>query len=217
MSLLSRVGSAADPIRVAVLASGSGSNLQALLDTSVGQGVAWRVVVVVVNVEGVKAADRARAAGVEVVELPHRGLPREIHEAQVAAALSERQIELVVLAGYMRVLTASFVEGYPDRIINVHPALLPSFPGLHGAKQALDFGCRVAGCTVHIVDAGVDTGAILAQAAVEVMDDDDEAALQRRIQIQEHRLLPAVVGDVAAGLLERQGSRVRRVTPAPKR
>ncbi len=183
MSLLSRVGSAADPIRVAVLASGSGSNLQALLDTSVGQGVAWRVVVVVVNVEGVKAADRARAAGVEVVELPHRGLPREIHEAQVAAALSERQIELVVLAGYMRVLTASFVEG----------------------------------CTEHIVDAGVGAAAARAPAAVEVMDDDDEAALQRRIQIQEHRLLPAVVGDVAAGLLERQGSRVRRVTPAPKR
>jgi phosphoribosylglycinamide formyltransferase-1 len=212
---LVRVATPDAPLRVAVLASGSGSNLQALLDAHVDRQAAWRVQLVIVNVAGVTAIARAEAAGVVVHTLPHAGMSREAHEARVAAVLDEHDIELVVLAGYMRVLTAAFVARYADRIINVHPALLPAFPGMHGAKQALDYGCRVAGCTVHLVDAGVDTGAVLAQAAVDILDDDDEAALQARIQREEHRLLPAVVSAVAAGRLRREGGRVRGTLPAP--
>jgi len=204
--LVARAFTPTSPLRVAVLASGGGTNLQALLDAA---NPAVRVVVVVVNVESAYAVERARAAGVAVVVVPHRGLAREAHEALVNDALVSHDAELVVLAGYMRVLTAGFVDALAARgvrIVNVHPALLPSFPGMHGARQALDHGCRVAGCTVHFVDGGVDTGPILAQGAVPVLDNDDEDALQRRIQAVEHRLLPAVVAAFAAGrVVERDG------------
>jgi phosphoribosylglycinamide formyltransferase-1 len=204
--LVTRVCSAAEPLRVAVLASGGGSNLQALLDAC-GPQTPWRVVMVVVNVEGAFAIARATAAGVPVKVMPHKGRERAVHEADVVAALVEADVELVVLAGYMRVVTADFVARFPRRIVNVHPALLPAFPGLHGARQALEHGCRIAGCTVHLVDAGVDTGPILAQAAVTIADVDDEAGLQRRIQVEEHRLLPAVVTAYAEGrVLERDGA-----------
>lgn len=190
--LVERPCSAQEPLRVAVLASGGGSNLQALLD-AMGPQTPWRVVVVIVNVEGAGAIARAEACGVAVEVIPHKGRDRAAHEADVVAALIAVDVELVVLAGYMRVVTGAFVARFPRRIVNVHPALLPSFPGLHGARQALEHGCRVAGCTVHLVDDGVDTGPILAQAAVPILDADDEGALQRRIQVEEHRLLPAVV------------------------
>jgi phosphoribosylglycinamide formyltransferase-1 len=197
----------AEPLRVAVLASGGGSNLQALLDAR-GQGP-WQIVVVVVNVAGAGAIARAEAAAVPVVFVPHTGLPRGDHEARVLDVLAAHDVELVVLAGYMRVLTEAFVGRFARRIVNVHPALLPSFPGMHGARQALDHGCRVAGCTVHLVDAGVDTGPILAQAAVAILDDDDEAGLQRRIQVQEHRLLPAVVTAWSDGRVGERGGVIR--------
>jgi phosphoribosylglycinamide formyltransferase-1 len=200
---------AAEPLRVGVLVSGSGSNLQALLDAASAPGSVFRVVVVVSNVDGVRAVDRARAAGVPVVVEPHRGLDRAAHESRVHDHLQAANVELVVLAGYMRVLTSTLLQHWPQRVVNVHPALLPSFPGLHGAKQALDHGCRIAGCTVHLVDDGVDTGPILAQAAVPVLDHDDEAALQSRIQAQEHRLLPAVVRAFARGLVVVADGRVR--------
>ncbi len=192
-------------MKVGVLVSGSGSNLQALLDFN----GAYDVVVVVSNVDGAYAVERARAAGKDAVVVSSKGKERAAHEAEVDAALRDKGVELVVLAGYMRVLTSSFVEQWPRKIVNVHPALLPSFPGMHGAKQALDHGCRVAGCTVHLVDAGVDTGPILAQAAVPVLDDDDEATLQKRIQIEEHKLLPAVVDAIALGRLVEAFGRVR--------
>lgn len=190
---------ASERLRVGVLCSGSGSNLQALLDASQAPGCPFVVVVVVVNVEGAFAAERARAAGVPVSLVPHKGLARDVHEDAVAAALAGHDVDVVVLAGYMRVLTAGFVRRYPKKIINVHPALLPSFPGTHGARQALLHGCRVTGCTVHLVDDGVDTGPILLQAAVPILVDDDEAALQRRIQVEEHKLLPAAVRAYAEG------------------
>ena len=195
------------PLRVAVLASGGGSNLQALLDAR-GQGP-WDVVSVVVNVAGAGAIDRARAADVSVVVVPHVGLSRAEHETRVLDVLAAHDVELVVLAGYMRVVTELFVRRFPQRILNVHPALLPSFPGLHGARQALKHGCRVAGCTVHLVDAGVDTGPILAQAAVPILDDDDENTLQRRIQVAEHRLLPAVVTAWSEGRVVQRGGLTR--------
>ena len=207
--LLQRQCSVEAPLRVAVLASGSGSNLQAILDDAARGGRAFVVVVVVVNVAGVRAFDRAVAAGIDAVCLPHTGLPREVHEQQIVAVLEAHHVELVVLAGYMRVVTSTLLSRYPRAVLNVHPALLPAFPGLHGARQALDHGCRVAGCTVHLVDSGVDTGPILAQAAVPVHADDDEDRLQRRIQVEEHRLLPRCIEDVAAGRVVVRDGRVR--------
>jgi phosphoribosylglycinamide formyltransferase-1 len=206
--LVDRACTAAEPLRVAVMASGGGSNLQALLDAQQATSP-WRIVIVVVNVAGAAAIDRARAASVDVCVLPHAGRDRAEHEADVVAALRAAHVELVVLAGYMRVLSASFVAHFPRRIVNVHPALLPSFPGLHGAQQALAHGCRVAGCTVHLVDAGVDTGPILAQAAVTIDDDDDAQRLQRRIQSEEHRLLPQVVSAYAEGRVVWQAGAIR--------
>jgi phosphoribosylglycinamide formyltransferase-1 len=203
--LVDRVCTADTPLRVAVMASGGGTNLQALLDAH-SPPSPWRVVLVVVNVEGAAAIQRAGAASVKVCVLPHAGRDRAEHEAEIVSALRAADVELVVLAGYMRVLSADVVAQFERRIINVHPALLPSFPGLHGAQQALNHGCRVAGCTVHMVDAGVDTGPILAQAAVPIDDDDDADSLQRRIQREEHRLLPLVVLAYAEGrVVERAG------------
>jgi phosphoribosylglycinamide formyltransferase-1 len=198
-ALIDRACSSSSPLRVAVLASGSGSNLQALLDAVAVGDRSFRVVVVVTNVEGAGAAARAHAAGVAAVCVPHTGLPRTEHETRVLQALQAHDVEFVVLAGYMRVVTSTLLRAFPSRVLNVHPALLPSFPGLHGAKQALEHGSRVAGCTVHLVDDGVDTGPILAQGAVPVLFDDDEGRLQRRIQGVEHRLLPAVVEGIATG------------------
>ena len=208
-SSIARVCTPSSRLRVAVLASGSGSNLQALLDRAAHADCAFEVVVVVVNVVSAYALDRAAAAHVEAVCVPHKGLDRQTHERQILDVLMARDVELVVLAGYMRVVTSTLLDRFVRAVVNVHPALLPSFPGLHGAKQALDHGCRVAGCTVHLVDSGVDTGPILAQAAVPVLCDDDEAALQRRIQIEEHRLLPSCVDDIAAGRVVVRDGRVR--------
>ena len=212
--VVERACSAAEPLRVAVLASGGGSNLQALLDAQTSTSP-WRVVLAVVNVEGAPAIERARARAIDVCVIPHVGRPRAEHEADVLVALRRAAVDLVVLAGYMRVLTEGFVAAFPRRIVNVHPALLPSFPGLHGARQALEHGCRVTGCTVHLVDAGVDTGPILAQAAVAIDDDDDEHSLQGRIQQQEHRLLPRVVQAYAEGRVVERGGAIRCLDVAP--
>lgn len=197
------------PLAVGVLASGSGSNLQALLDAAASGRLAARIAVVVVNVPGAKALDRARAAGVPAVCLPHRDYPsREAFEEAVEEALRDHGVELVVLAGFMRLLSPPFVRRWWGKLVNVHPALLPSFPGTHGARQALAAGVRITGCTVHLVDEGTDTGPVLAQAAVPVLPGDTEASLQSRIQAQEHRLLPYVVDLVARGRVRLEGRRV---------
>jgi phosphoribosylglycinamide formyltransferase-1 len=194
-------------LRVGVLVSGNGGNLQALLDQQQERG--YVVVVVVCNVAGAFAISRAEKAGVAVVVEGHKGLSREEHEMRVQQHLEEHKVELVVLAGYMRVLSSWLVARWPRKIVNVHPALLPAFPGMHGAKQALDHGCRLAGCTVHLVDDGVDSGPILLQAAVPVLDDDDEASLQARIQTEEHKLLPQAVEAFAAGRVVEIEGKVR--------
>jgi phosphoribosylglycinamide formyltransferase-1 len=134
---------------------------------------------------------------------------REDFDRALRDALLARGVELVVLAGFMRVLTPVFLDAFPDRVINVHPALLPAFPGVDAQAQALAHGVKVTGCTVHLVDAGVDTGPILAQAAVPVRDDDTVETLRARILAEEHRLLPAAVRDVAAGRVTREGRRAR--------
>lgn len=194
------------PFAVGVLASGSGSNLQALLDAAAAGRLSARIAVVVCNVPGARALDRARAAGVPAVLVSHRDhASRESFEAAVEEVLLAHGVDLVVLAGFMRILTGSFVRRWWGKLVNVHPALLPAFPGTHGARQALDAGVRIAGCTVHLVDEGTDTGPILAQAAVPVLPADTEETLQARIQAQEHRLLPWIVDLFARGLVKLQG------------
>lgn len=195
---------------IAVLASGGGSNLAALLRRAGEPSARFSIAVVVVNVAGAGAIARARDAGVPVVVEPHREhASREAFERALVDRVRAHGARLVVLAGFMRVLTATFLDAFPRRVVNVHPALLPAFPGMHGARQALLHGARVAGCTVHIVDAGVDTGPILAQTAVPIEDDDDEDALTARIQRAEHALLPEVVDAIARGDVVVEDGRVR--------
>lgn len=201
------------PVRVAVLASGGGSNLQALLDAEAAGALGpARVVRVLSNVPGAGALARAEARGVPAAVMDHRGYPsREAYDAAVRGLLRADAVELVVLAGFLRIVTPTLLDAFPDRVVNVHPSLLPAFPGLHAQAQCLAYGAKLAGCTVHFVDAGTDTGPIIAQAAVAVHDDDTEASLSARILAEEHRLLPAAVRDLALGRLRRDGRRVRRV------
>ena len=195
-------------MRVGVLASGSGSNFEALVTALNVAGSAARVEILLCNVPGAKALERAARLGVEGVLLPHAGLSREAYDQSLVTALQARAIDLVCLAGYMRLVTPTFLRAFPQRVVNVHPALLPSFPGLHGARQALEYGVKVTGCTVHFVDEGTDTGPIIAQSVVPVLETDDEAALSKRIQVEEHWLFPAVVRAIAQGTVSHSGRRV---------
>lgn len=185
---------------VGVLVSGSGTNLQAILDAIAGRTLDAKAAVVVSNVAGVGALDRARSAGVPTVVVEHgRYRDRRAFDAAVVAALRDHGVDLVVLAGFMRIVTEVLLDAFPLRVVNVHPALLPSFPGVHGPRQAIAYGVRVAGCTVHFVDGGTDTGPIIAQAAVPVLEGDDEEALRLRILEKEHDLLPRVLQWIAEG------------------
>ena len=197
-------------MRTAVLVSGSGTNLQALLDARAAGALAADIVLVASNKPGVGALDRAAARGVATEVIPHKGFPsREAFDGALVAALRARDVELVVLAGFMRVLTPVFLDAFPGRVLNVHPALLPSFPGVDAQAQALAYGVRVTGATVHFVDAGVDTGPIVAQAPVPVLDDDTVDTLRARILREEHRLLVGAVHAVATGRARVEGRRVR--------
>jgi len=188
------------PLRVGVLASGRGSNLQAILDATRLPEFPARVVVVIADRERAMALERAAAAGVPGVFLDPKAYgDREAYDAAMLARLDEHGVELVCLAGFMRILGAAFVRRLRGRLINIHPSLLPAFPGLHAQRQALDHGVKVAGVTVHFVDEGVDTGQIIAQASVPVRDDDTEESLSERILVQEHRLYPDVIRRFAEG------------------
>lgn len=205
------------PLRLGVLASGAGTNLQALLDacaTGPLRGVA-EVALVICNVPGAGALDRARSAGVPAELLPHGAFPdRASFDAALLDRLRAHRVELVCLAGFMRLLSPSFVAAYRGRVLNIHPSLLPSFPGLHAQRQALQAGVKITGVTVHLVDEGLDTGPIVAQTAVPVHDDDTEESLAARIRAEEHRIYPRAVGLFARGLVI-EGRRVRAPgTPA---
>lgn len=189
-------------ISLGVLVSGSGTNLQAILDAIAAGTLTARVAVVVSNVPGVAALDRARAAGVDGVVMDHKTFAdRRAFDAAVIEVLRSRGVELVVLAGFMRIVTDVLLDAFPLRIVNVHPALLPAFPGVHAQRQALDYGVRVTGCTVHFVDRGTDTGPIIAQGTVPVLDTDDEESLSARIRTKEHELLPRALQWIADGLV----------------
>ncbi len=190
-------------IVLGVLVSGSGTNLQAILDAIARGGLDARVAVVISNVPGVKALDRARDAGVEPLVIDHRGFAdRRSFDAAVVAALRARKVEVVVLAGFMRIVTDVLLDAFPMRVVNVHPALCPAFPGVNAQKQALDYGVRVTGCTVPFVDQGADTGPVIAQAVVPVLPDDDVERLRLRILAQEHELLPRVLQWIAEGRVQ---------------
>ena len=186
--------------RLGVLVSGTGSNLQAILDAIEAGTLAAEVTVVISNRPGVQALDRARAAGVPALTIPHKDFPtREEFDRALVVALREANVEWIVLAGFMRVLTPELLNAYAGRIINIHPALLPAFPGVNAAKQALDYGVKITGCTVHFVELGVDMGKIIAQRAVLVEPGDDLATLGARIHAAEHELFVSVLRDIAAG------------------
>ena len=197
-------------MRVAVLVSGSGTNLQALLDRQAAGGLAPAAIVAVAsNRPGVGALDRAATAGVPAVVVDHKAYAdRTAFEDALLVALAPYAPEAIVLAGFMRVLTARFVDRYPNRIINTHPSLLPAFPGAHAPRDAIAHGAKLTGVTIHFVDSSLDGGPIIAQRAVPVRDDDDEATLHKRIQVEEHQLLPRVVRLLAQGRLVCKGRRV---------
>lgn len=197
------------PLRVGVLASGRGSNLQAILDACARPGFPARVVVVISDRERAAALERARAAGVEAVFANPKDFgDRETYDAGITRMLQERQVGLVCLAGFMRILSPGFVGAWRGRALNIHPSLLPAFVGLHPQRQALDHGAKISGATVHFVDEGVDTGPIALQSAVPVQPDDTEETLAARILTEEHRLYPEAVRLFATGRLRLEGRKV---------
>ena len=179
---------------IAVLVSGSGSNLQAIIDASERGEIPCRVGLVMSNKADAYGLVRAKKHGIPTEVVSHKDFPsREEFDARLVEILRKCGAELICLAGFMRVLTPVFVRAFPNRILNIHPALLPSFPGTHGPRQALDYGVRFSGCTVHFLDEGVDTGPVIVQGVVPVYDDDTEETLAARILIQEHRIYPMAI------------------------
>ena len=200
-------------LRLGVLCSGSGTNFQAIVDACASGSLDAEIALMIANKPGVGAFTRADAAGVPSKLLSHRDYAsRDAYDAALVALLREASVELVVLAGFMRIVTPVFLEAFPDRVVNIHPALLPSFPGVDGQAQALDYGVAVTGCTVHLVDAGTDTGPIVAQAVVPILDGDTRDSLAGRILGWEHRLLVEALRWFAEGRVEvirEEGKRTR--------
>jgi phosphoribosylglycinamide formyltransferase-1 len=188
------------PIRLGVLLSGTGTNFQAILEAISRKELNASVRVVVSNVASAGGVERAKAAGIPAVVIDHRRYgSRKDFDAAVVEVLVGHDVDYVVLAGFMRVLTSVLLDAYPMRVVNIHPALLPAFAGLNAQSQAFVHGVKIAGCTVHFVDAGTDTGPIIAQAAVPVLSGDDDEAVRQRILQAEHKLLPQVLQWIAEG------------------
>src|SRR5579863_10455118 len=195
--------------RIAVLLSGRGSNFEALADSiSAGRIPDSEIALVLSNREGAPGIDRAKSRGLATLVIPSKGLERESYDRQVVAALREAGVDLICLAGYMRLLSPYFVAAFPQRILNIHPSLLPSFPGLESQRQALEYGVKFAGCTVHFVDENLDAGPIIIQAVVPVEDGDTEDTLSARILKEEHRIYSEAVKMVLEGNYKIVGRRV---------
>jgi len=193
---------------IGVLISGRGSNLRALIEAQERGELGGRIVVVVSNVDKAPGLEHARRAGIPTVVCDHRGKSREDFDAGLVAVLREHGVELVCLAGFMRLLSPLFVRAFPGRVLNVHPALLPSFPGLDAQRQAFEHGVKVSGATVHIVDEALDAGPIVAQEAVPVLTGDTADSLAERILEVEHRLYPRAVRLILEGRYRVEGRRV---------
>ncbi len=195
--------------RIGVLLSGRGSNFEALADSvAAGRIPGAEIAVVVSNREGAPGIEKANERKIATRVIPSKGLEREVYDRQVVAVLNEHKVDLVCLAGYMRLLSPFFVASFPNRILNIHPSLLPSFPGLESQRQALEYGVKFAGCTVHFVDENLDAGPIVMQATVPVRDDDTEATLASRILAEEHRIYTEAVRVVLEGKYKIAGRRV---------
>jgi phosphoribosylglycinamide formyltransferase 1 len=195
--------------RIGVLLSGRGSNFEALADSvAAGRIRNAEIAQVLSNREDAPGIERAKVRGLATRVIPSKGLEREAYDRQVVAALRETNVELVCLAGYMRLLSPYFVAAFPQRILNIHPSLLPSFPGLESQKQALDYGVKLAGCTVHFVDENLDAGPIVLQAVVPVEGSDTEDTLSARILKEEHRIYSEAVEIVLQGKYKIEGRRV---------
>ena len=202
--------------RLGVLISGRGSNLQAIIDAIAAGRLAAEIAVVISNRPNALGLERARRAGIETAALDHTGYgSREAYDRDLAAALHRYDVALVCLAGFMRLLGPSFVSAFRNRILNVHPSLLPAFAGLHGQEQAWRHGVRVAGATVHIVTAELDAGPIVRQAAVPVHDDDTPETLSARILVEEHRIYPEAIGVMLDGGWRVEGRRFVRGGGSP--
>jgi phosphoribosylglycinamide formyltransferase 1 len=195
--------------RIGVLLSGRGSNFVALAESmATGRIPNAEIAIVVSNREGAPGIGKAKERGIATRILPSKGLEREAYDRQVVAVLNEQNVDLICLAGYMRLLSPYFVASFPNRILNIHPSLLPSFPGLESQRQALEYGVKFAGCTVHFVDENLDAGPIVLQAAIPVRDDDTEVTLSERILAEEHRIYSEAVKIVLDGKYKITGRRV---------
>lgn len=195
--------------RIGVLLSGRGSNFEALADSvSAGRIPNAEIAIVISHREGAPGIERARARGIDARVIPSKGLERETYDRHVVAALQEKKVDLVCLAGYMRLLSPYFVQAFRGRILNIHPSLLPAFPGLESQRQALEHGAKFAGCTVHFVDENLDAGPIILQSAVPVRDDDTVESLSERILAEEHRIYSQAVRIVLEGRFRIDGRRV---------
>lgn len=195
--------------RIAVLLSGRGSNFEALAESIArGRIPGAEIAIVISHREDAGGIERARARGIDARVIPSKGLDRETYDRQVLAVLSEKKIDLVCLAGYMRLLSGAFVHAFRDRILNIHPSLLPAFPGLEAQRQALEHGVKFAGCTVHFVDENLDAGPIILQAIVPVEDNDTVDSLSARILAEEHRIYSEAVRIVLEGRYRIEGRRV---------
>ncbi|HSF68342.1 MAG TPA: phosphoribosylglycinamide formyltransferase [Nitrospiraceae bacterium] len=200
-------------LRIAVLASGRGSNLQAIIDAIEVGRIQAQIVVVISNKKDASALDRARRHGLSALFVdpaPYAGRPdsREAYDRNLLDVLKQHDVELVLLAGYMKIVTGVLVDAFANRMMNIHPSLLPSFPGLDVQKKAIEWGCKLSGCTVHFVTEGVDEGPIILQAAVPILDDDGPETLAARILEQEHKIYPRAVQLYAEGRLRVEGRRV---------
>jgi phosphoribosylglycinamide formyltransferase-1 len=201
----------ATKLRLGVLGSGSGSNMQSIQDAIEAGTLDAEIAVVITDVPGagiLARAARHNLTGLWVDHAPFKTKLEGKAEDEVIRVLREHGVDTVVLAGYMRVVKPGLLNAFPQRVLNIHPALLPAFPGLHGWTQALEYGAKVAGCTVHFVDTGIDSGPIILQAAVPVLDDDTPETLHARIQVEEHKIYPEAIRLLAAGRLEIRGRRV---------
>ncbi|MGA2482588.1 MAG: phosphoribosylglycinamide formyltransferase [Candidatus Acidiferrales bacterium] len=195
--------------RIGVLLSGRGSNFVALAESvAAGRIPNAEISIVISNREGAPGIEKAKALGIETRVIPSKGLEREAYDRQVVAALREKQVDLICLAGFMRLLSPYFIAAYPNRILNIHPALLPAFPGLESQRQALEYGAKFSGCTVHFVDEKLDAGPIVVQAVVPVRDDDTPDSLSERILKEEHRIYTEAVRIVLEGRYRIEGRRV---------
>lgn len=195
-------------VNLGVLVSGSGSNLQAIIDNIEAGRLDAQIKIVISNIPDVYALDRAKKHGIPSMVIPHKGFKREEYDQKMVEALKANKVELVILAGFMRIITPVLLRAFPMKVMNIHPALLPAFPGTHVWQMEVDSGVKFAGCTVHFVDEGTDTGPIIIQAVVPVYDDDSAETLNARILKQEHMIFSQAIQLYAEGRLEIKGRRV---------